>query len=92
MGFYINPTDCTKEEFLRANGTRIKQEECQATLDTGTHLPVCLIDNGAFTAAGILYNQQALNYWLQPRSDDHRLRWFFSVSRHDLRPYLPKGD
>lgn len=87
MGFYINPHDMTKEEFLVKYGVRMSQEEVAnfnfAQEDT---LPVVLIDNRAFTAAGIAYDtyeRDAFNDKQDPRS-----KVWFKVSKEDLKPFM----
>ena len=56
MGYYINPEGTSKELWLREHGTPISAAEALSHDPTGPSLPVCLVDNGAFTAAGIGYD------------------------------------
>lgn len=88
MGYYINPTDGTKEAFLERYGTPIspaiakqiwKEEMIQ------THFPVCLVDNGSFTAAGIAYSEAETDQFLVP---DGRDKLWYLVPRKELIPYL----
>jgi hypothetical protein len=56
MGCYINPPTCTKEAYLEQHGTLVSVDTyCYFKFD-GEALPVCLVDNGYFTAAAIAYN------------------------------------
>jgi len=59
MGCYINPKIGTKEEWINTHGELISNVEFFVSYDfkNKRHLPVVLIDNGAYTAAGILYNK-----------------------------------
>lgn len=87
MGLYINPTDCTKEEWLAKNGEAIDvmiygdslQEqragiEYELSEQDEEYVPVCLVDNGAFTAAGICTNTRELSAFL--REDGRPKLWF----------------
>lgn len=86
MGYYINPPNMSKDDFLASEGTEITTEEAAAFdySDTDT-LPVCLVDNGLFTAAAIAYNKQERDYFLEP--DPRAMRWFL-VKKVLLDPYL----
>lgn len=84
MGYYINPSDMTKEEFLAKHGKPLSQSTIEAFNYNGDTLPVCLVDNGIFTAAGIAYSFNEAQAFLHP---DHRPKQWFEVSREDLKPY-----
>lgn len=78
---YINPTNCTKEEWLIQNGVAITMAEarnyfkdCDGSVAV---LPVCLVDNGHFTAAGVAKDQFELDRWFGP--NDYRPRRFYMV-------------
>lgn len=83
MGFYINPPDMSKEDFLTTQGTLYD------------HLPmfhrdedlvtICLVDNGAFTAAAICYNQD--EYEVFEIYDGRPKKWF-GVNIEKLAPYI----
>lgn len=49
---------------------------------TETHVPVCLVDNGPFTAAGVAYDARELNAFDQP--NDFRPKFWFKVPREKL--------
>lgn len=76
MGYYINPPDCSKEQWLEANGTGISMPgTALANWDyTARQLPVCLVDNGAFTAAGIAYCEREAEAFAY--TDGRRKRWY----------------
>ena len=80
MGAYINPVNQTKEEWLRDNGTRTNVP--QSFDEKPDHLPVCLVDNGPFTAAGIAFDQRELEAFTYP--GDHRLKTWFWVETKKL--------
>lgn len=73
MGSYINPRGESKEAFLEREAIEVEGPQWPA--DAPAHLPVCLVDNGPFTAAGIGYCQQEMEAFSRP--GDHRpKRWF----------------
>lgn len=73
MGYYINPPDQTKEQWLQANG--IQQDSVPSLDPTGVNVPVCLMDNGPFTAAVVAYDQSEIDAFSDP-SDDRPKVWF----------------
>lgn len=83
MGYYINPPNMTKEEWLAKHG---KPLQTLSDYDfAGDNLPVCLVNNGWMTAAGIAYHQRELEAFNSP--SDTRPRKWFEVSKTDLEPY-----
>ena len=82
MGYYINPVNETKEEFLEKHGQRVKKEELKIVSDS---LPVVLIDNGDFTAAGICYDEKELREFTDPQ--DYRPKKYYQVPREALIPF-----
>lgn len=97
MGAYINPRNETKEEFLMREGHEIIWPEFPEweTRPEGT-LPVVLMNNGFFTAAGIAYCKEELMAFTEPL--DFRPKRFFYVAIEKLYPvsdldgYLPKEE
>ncbi len=85
MGYYINPPNMSKEEFLDQKGTEISREEAASFkfIDDNV-LPVVLVDNGLFTAAAIAYSPDELEEFLSP---DHRPMKWFLVEKELLKPY-----
>lgn len=91
MGYYINPKEGTKEEWLMHNAIR-ELSPAEVDLfdffDGGEELPVCLVDNGTFTAAGIAYDLEELAAF---RREDGRPKRWFLIDRADLLPWY-KGN
>ena len=56
MGFYVNPENETKEEFLARVGKKLEVAPKWRDVPEGQML-VTLIDNGWMTAAGICYSE-----------------------------------
>ena len=88
MGMYVNPKDETKEHFLEREGQmieKIKWDDVPAG-----RLPVVLMDNGPFTAAGIAYKASELDEFTRPT--DHRTKVMFLVSIDKLIPTVDEYD
>lgn len=92
MGYYINPTDGrSKESWLIEEGRQIPYSKVLDLFDEETFeasdgmVPVCLVDNGGFTAAGIAYDVQEAKAFMQPTDD--RPKVWYAVSREKLRDF-----
>ena len=88
MGEYINidPDEGTKEEWLITNG-KLLDHTPHGFTDTADSFFVCLVDNGPFTAASIMYDEtEHLEF---TRSDDVRPRKYYSVSKDKLLGACP---
>jgi hypothetical protein len=89
MGLYINPSDMTKEVWLLDNGTMITSSDAKnfSYRNDNKFLPVCLVDNGWMTAAGIAYCASERDAFLES-ARDHRPKQWFLVAKEKLEPYL----
>lgn len=87
MGFYINPKDSTKETWLKKWGLLIADQEIIDSIFPGFHL-VCLVDNGAFTAAGIAFNEREREAFTSGLNG--RAHWWFLVADGDLIAVCPE--
>jgi hypothetical protein len=87
MGCYIDLADMPKEQWLAQNGVSIPMPHgWDFSSDT---LPVCLVHNHAFTAAGICYDLAELRaFYPSSERNDFRLRAWFRVKRELLKPFL----
>ena len=88
MGYYINPPEGTKEDFLKTLGRTITLSEAEllaVNVAEAHEAPVCLVNNGAFTAAGIMncYSE----YVAFSRPDDHRSKAWYAVDKRYLEPF-----
>ena len=77
MGCYINPKNMTKETWLKKYAT----SQAGPTPITSYVVPVCLVDNGMFTAAGVAYDQREIEAFTFP---DNRPKIWYSAMRVDL--------
>jgi hypothetical protein len=89
MGFYIDPENESKEEWLQKNAKTCSQSHAE-TADYIELFPVVLIDNGIFTAAAIAYNKREFEALTLP--EDFRPRKFFIAEREKLTPFCPVFD
>jgi hypothetical protein len=78
MGVYINPRGMEKEEFLLRHGQRVNID--QAVIEEN-RLPVCLVDNGMFAAAGVGYNEGELEVF---KKEDGRYKQWYMCRITDL--------
>ena len=75
MGYYINPPDRSKEDFLKEHGYPITGSGAVAAWSLPIihlYLPVCLVDNGAFTAAAIGYDRAETERFYDTGPNDRR--------------------
>lgn len=84
MGIYINPKNMSKEQFLLNHGEEVFEITPKAIWDKrpGGSLPVVLVNNGPFTAAGVCDSLQELSAFLHP--GDHRPKTLFYVKIQHL--------
>ena len=87
MGYYINPHGVSKEAWLIENGVHISETEARSVFDEGSDLPVCLVDNGIFTAAAVAYDTREFQAFTLP--DDDRPKCWFRVPREKLIEFYP---
>jgi len=80
MGCYINPRGETKEDFLRREGRVISVNEAIAAPEG--EYAVCLVHNGAFTAAAVAYDHHELA--ALTRAEDPRPKIWYMVPREKL--------
>ena len=80
MGCYVNPANETKESFLKREGIAVNNPSWLSK--PKNTLPVVLMDNGSFSAAGIAYSERELKEFTRP--DDYRLKTFFYVDIQKL--------
>jgi len=88
MGYYIDPKNETKEEFLEREGIEITESEFSAFAFHEEALLVVLVDNGDFTAAIICYNDRELEYVQTSIDRDYRPKKFYVVDKVDVKKYL----
>lgn len=85
MGYYINPIGMSKEEWLLINGEHIHWSDA-LIVDMTEYTPVCLVDNGGFTAAAICYNVEEADRFLNP--NDTRPKMWFLVETAKLKVFM----
>ena len=91
MGMYINPIDGkTKHRWLADNGKLLEHPPKKISDLPKEHLPVVLVDNGPFTAAGVAYCDDELQVFSDPI--DPRKKLWYSVSIKDMMPHVSAND
>lgn len=88
MGCYANHVSMDKEEWLKKNGVGVENIKWEDVPEG--HLPVVLVFNSAFTAAGIAYCKSELRLFTNP--EDNRPKKFFIVPIDALREVSPVDD
>lgn len=88
MGTYIDPPDCTKEVWLSQNAIEIFTAPVKMSDVPKDHIPICLVDSGAFTAALVVTNPDELKRARMSPSDT-RPRYWFAASLEKLKLIIP---
>jgi hypothetical protein len=86
MGVYVNPQDMSKEDWLALHGQILLDPPKWEDIEEGK-LPVCLVQNAFFSAAGIAFSESELACFSNP--SDPRPRSWFMVSIKDLEKVSP---
>lgn len=88
MGIYVNPAKKDKEAWLQVNGEEVSEQTAvewvkDGTIDFTTKMPVVLVDNGPFTAAGVAYDPGEFEVFTA--EDDLRPKKYFVVAVEELK-------
>ena len=69
MGIYINPPDCSKEEFLSKHGISADPKAIMElhNFKESIVLPVIIVHNQFFSAAAVCYSRQEMEAFLDPK-------------------------
>lgn len=83
MGVYVNPPDRTKETWLKENGVVLPFVPTiwQRDFNPETHLPVVLVDNGAWTAALIVWCDSELKRVLEDQTGRPMIWYLVSLEK-----------
>jgi len=83
MGFYVNPPDrSSKESFLENEGLEVMTDhEIEWNEVPDGHLPVVLVDNGGFSAAGICYDESELKAFTLPHDTRRKKMYFVPIEK-----------
>lgn len=88
MGYYINPEKITKEKWLKEFGILATSFHKDAfTSKPDGMLPVVLVDNGDFSAAGICFSEDEFQAFTSPSDKRSKSLWF--VLEEDLLKMCP---
>lgn len=88
MGVYVDPPTGTKEDWLTNHGELVSSPPLSTgfELRPKDSLPVILINNGPFTAAGIAFDEQEFQEFIRP---DNRPKLMFYVETKKLLGISP---
>ncbi len=83
MGLYINPENGQDRiEFLNENGTLITSSYQRSAIDFGAidedNVLVCAVDNIAFVAAAVAYNEALFKEYDEP---DRRAKYWYIIDK-----------
>ena len=81
MGFYVNPPNEDKEQFLDREGLLV--EKLDYSKVPSSMVPIILMDNGAFKAAGIAYSEKEFKAFTD--KSDPRPKKIFLVKKAALK-------
>jgi len=87
MGIYIDPPNCSKEDWLLENAEPIPSDFNIEEVPSD-YLAVCLVNNGAFTAAAVIDSGGELEAFRRP---DGRPRVWFQVAINKLKEVIPSA-
>lgn len=79
MGYYLNPVACSKEQFLFDKAEKISEPKDLKGFASDEAV-VILVDNGFFTAAAFMFNENELKQW----QGDRRPNQWFKIKRDVL--------
>ena len=83
MGYYVNPSDMTKEEWIIKNAKKVSKEDAFQEVSNEENAVLILIDNGLFTACGVAYSEDEFRAFTY--ITDTRPKSFFTVDRKLLK-------
>ena len=91
MGIYVNPPREAKERFLGRVGTQLPVAPGSILEVPVGHCVVCLVDNGMWTGAGVMYSDRELAKFM-PTKEDQRSRTWYAVPLTALRGTMSRAD
>lgn len=91
MGCYVNlPNDGNKKNWLEMAGEKFIPNVNSWKEKPKDTLPVVLVDNGPFMAAGVCFDNDEWLAFSEP--GDNRQKWYYYVDIDKLRNYSPIDD
>ena len=80
MGIYINPKSGSKEKWLETHSKPVHGNPLFVViggyndLRNKNRIPICLVDNGPFTAAAVIFSKEEAKVFAS--SDGRQKKWF----------------
>ncbi|MDD3263378.1 MAG: hypothetical protein PHT94_00615 [Candidatus Nanoarchaeia archaeon] len=86
MGYYVNPNNIIKEEWLSLNAEKVSKEIAVEEVRKDKKAVLVLIDNGLFTACGLAFNEREFNDFTD--EEDRRPKTFYITEHHKLKDVI----
>lgn len=84
MGYYIQTdSDKDKADWIRANLQGIMLTGCPNHVGE-EYVPVCIVDNGSFEAAGIAFSRGEAEAFAGPSDDKRKKIWMIIKREHAI--------
>lgn len=94
MGYYINPKNQSKEDFLLNVGMIVPPHvvrDYKYPLQKGGSVPVVLVGNDGFTAAGVLVDINEVERFMDREDDRPKLYFLVPIDELNVHAGLPSG-
>lgn len=94
MGYYINPKNQTKEDFLLNVGTIVPAyvvRDYKYPLKKGGSVPVVLVGNDGFTAAAVMTDTNEIARFMDRADDRPKVYFLVPIDELNVNVGLPVG-
>lgn len=90
MGMYINPPNCTKEEWLEEHRIATQLDAPYMSATPSDCAWICLVQNPQFTAAAVAFDLNELLRFAAPY-DVRPKRWYL-CRKDDIKTVIPEWE
>lgn len=89
MGWYLNPTEITKHEFVEQHAQKVSYYGQRLNDIPEDKVLLCMLFNGGFEALGVGVNDAELKQWALSAPEDRRRRDYYLIDKKLVAPLLP---